>query len=203
MWIVGRCLWHNWLGLQVKSLGWLHLSSRPGCTYWITGCTSCRLSWWKLCSSRMSMTTRWVVSCVRCKLSWWELCSIQMTTRTRWLWWCLCVMAWLCSMSEVPAVSSVNLTTFCLHWEWPGTAALGDYLGWFPIVIFDQFHIYVVAGSDRWHLVAGPVIVVLLWGLKVLTFGCDFIRVDFFFVPQLYIWGSPLLGEIFAYVTVF
>ena len=22
-------------------------------------------------------------------------------------------------------------------------------------------------------------------------------------VPQLYLWGSPLLGEIFAYVTVF
>ena len=25
----------------------------------------------------------------------------------------------------------------------------------------------------------------------------------FFFVPQLYLWGSPLFGEIFAYVTVF
>ena len=25
----------------------------------------------------------------------------------------------------------------------------------------------------------------------------------FFYVPQLYLWGSPLLGEIFAYVTVF
>ena len=25
----------------------------------------------------------------------------------------------------------------------------------------------------------------------------------FFFIPQLYLWGSPLLGEIFAYVTVF
>ena len=25
----------------------------------------------------------------------------------------------------------------------------------------------------------------------------------FFRVPQLYLWGSPLLGEIFAYVTVF
>ena len=24
----------------------------------------------------------------------------------------------------------------------------------------------------------------------------------FFCVPQLYLWGSPLLGEIFAYVTV-
>ena len=24
-----------------------------------------------------------------------------------------------------------------------------------------------------------------------------------FCVPQLYLWGSPLLGEIFAYVTVF
>ena len=27
--------------------------------------------------------------------------------------------------------------------------------------------------------------------------------VFFFCVPQLYLWGSPLLGEIFAYVTVF
>ena len=27
--------------------------------------------------------------------------------------------------------------------------------------------------------------------------------VVFFCVPQLYLWGSPLLGEIFAYVTVF
>ena len=25
----------------------------------------------------------------------------------------------------------------------------------------------------------------------------------FFCVPQLYLWGSPLLGEIFAYITVF
>ena len=25
----------------------------------------------------------------------------------------------------------------------------------------------------------------------------------FFCVPQLYLWGSPLLDEIFAYVTVF
>ena len=25
----------------------------------------------------------------------------------------------------------------------------------------------------------------------------------FFCVPQLYLWGSPLLGEIFGYVTVF
>ena len=30
------------------------------------------------------------------------------------------------------------------------------------------------------------------------------LKEDFFFhVPQLYLWGSPLLGEIFAYVTVF
>ena len=26
---------------------------------------------------------------------------------------------------------------------------------------------------------------------------------NFFFVPQLYLWGSPLLAEICAYVTVF
>ena len=25
----------------------------------------------------------------------------------------------------------------------------------------------------------------------------------FFCVPQLYLWGSPFLGEIFAYVTIF
>ena len=29
-----------------------------------------------------------------------------------------------------------------------------------------------------------------------------FILLLFFCVPQLYLWGSPLLGEIFAYVTV-
>ena len=35
----------------------------------------------------------------------------------------------------------------------------------------------------------------------MITAGSD----DFFFfcVPQQYLWGSPLLGEIFAYVTVF
>ena len=32
----------------------------------------------------------------------------------------------------------------------------------------------------------------------------DFFFFFFFFgVPQLYLWGSPLLREIFAYVTVF
>ena len=31
------------------------------------------------------------------------------------------------------------------------------------------------------------------------VFGLGF----FFGVPQLYLWGSPLLGEIFAYVTIF
>ena len=34
------------------------------------------------------------------------------------------------------------------------------------------------------------------------VFFCFFF-VLFFCVPQLYLWGSPLLGEIFAYVTVF
>ena len=39
--------------------------------------------------------------------------------------------------------------------------------------------------------------------------GHEVLRLVFFFcfvlfcVPQLYLWGSPLLGEIFAYVTVF
>ena len=31
----------------------------------------------------------------------------------------------------------------------------------------------------------------------------DFFFFFFFGVPQLYLWGSPLLREIFAYVTVF
>ena len=36
------------------------------------------------------------------------------------------------------------------------------------------------------------------------TIENDFFFFFFFFgVPQLYLWGSPLLGEIFAYVTVF
>ena len=34
------------------------------------------------------------------------------------------------------------------------------------------------------------------------VFFCLFVWF-FFCVPQLYLWGSPLLGEIFAYVTVF
>ena len=33
--------------------------------------------------------------------------------------------------------------------------------------------------------------------------GLVFFFFFFFCVPQLYLWGSPLLGEIFAYVTVF
>ena len=31
----------------------------------------------------------------------------------------------------------------------------------------------------------------------------EFFFFFFFCVPQLYLWGSPLLGEIFAYVTTF
>ena len=31
----------------------------------------------------------------------------------------------------------------------------------------------------------------------------NFFSFFFWCVPQLYLWGSPLLGEIFAYVTVF
>ena len=42
-------------------------------------------------------------------------------------------------------------------------------------------------------------------GMIVIMFD---VRIFFFFffffcVPQLYLWGLPLLGEIFAYVTVF
>ena len=40
------------------------------------------------------------------------------------------------------------------------------------------------------------VVVVLL-----VFFACLFVCL-FFGVPQLYLWGSPFLGEIFAYVTV-
>ena len=42
------------------------------------------------------------------------------------------------------------------------------------------------------------------WQWKTLMEGYFFFFFFFFFcVPQLYLWGSPLLGEIFAYVTVF
>ena len=37
-----------------------------------------------------------------------------------------------------------------------------------------------------------------LWMDLFFVFCCFF-----FCVPQLYLWGSPLLGEIFTYVTVF
>ena len=36
----------------------------------------------------------------------------------------------------------------------------------------------------------------------VCLFVCLFFVVVFFCVPQLCLWGSPLFGEIFAYVTV-
>ena len=48
-----------------------------------------------------------------------------------------------------------------------------------------------LAGSCR-----GFFCFVLFW------FGFFFFSFSFC-VPQLYLWGSPLLGEIFAYVTVF
>ena len=39
---------------------------------------------------------------------------------------------------------------------------------------------------------------------RVYLILCLFFFFFFFFcVPQLYLWGSPLLGEIFAYVTAF
>ena len=38
--------------------------------------------------------------------------------------------------------------------------------------------------------------------LTSVKFWCK-VFLFFFCVPQLYLWGSPLLGEIFAYVTVF
>ena len=37
----------------------------------------------------------------------------------------------------------------------------------------------------------------------VVVFFLFFFVCFFFCVPQLYLWGSPLLGEIFAYVTIF
>ena len=41
-------------------------------------------------------------------------------------------------------------------------------------------------------------------GLSVSSFNTFLTQSFFFFcVPQLYLWGSPFLGEIFAYVTVF
>ena len=41
-------------------------------------------------------------------------------------------------------------------------------------------------------------------GSSCVSFGVFFVFFFVFFcVSQLYLWGSPLLGEIFAYVTVF
>ena len=40
-------------------------------------------------------------------------------------------------------------------------------------------------------------------GVRVFCFCFCFCFLLFFCVPQLYLWGSPLLGDIFAYVTVF
>ena len=42
-----------------------------------------------------------------------------------------------------------------------------------------------------------------LFVVAVFFFFLVFLLVFFFCVPQLYLWGSPLLGEIFAYVTFF
>ena len=64
--------------------------------------------------------------------------------------------------------------------------------------------------SDTWMMVCNLNDV---WGRNSSVGGvlgslsCVMQRLFFFFfffcVPQLYLWGSPLLGEIFAYVTVF
>ena len=54
---------------------------------------------------------------------------------------------------------------------------------------------------DAIHLLARSCQVQLF---TVLSKPCFWVGFFFFFcVPQLYLWGSPLLGEIFAYVTVF
>ena len=65
------------------------------------------------------------------------------------------------------------------------------------LTLYRQVHGKAVTGIPFWKL-----LVWLDWkkiqgknGLKKIFF--------FFCVPQLYLWGSPLLGEIFAYVTVF
>ena len=42
----------------------------------------------------------------------------------------------------------------------------------------------------------------ICWKLSVFYF-LKIYYFNFFGVPQLYLWGSPLLGEIFAYVTIF
>ena len=41
------------------------------------------------------------------------------------------------------------------------------------------------------------------WGCFLFFCCCFFLSFFVFCVPQLYLWGSPLLGEIFAYVPVF
>ena len=44
---------------------------------------------------------------------------------------------------------------------------------------------------------------ILLLLLRSPTISLGFTILLFFCVPQLYLWASPFLGEIFAYVTVF
>ena len=56
------------------------------------------------------------------------------------------------------------------------------------------------AKSDvhRWHLI----IKIIIRRRRIMTMMM-MIFFFFFCVPQLYLWSSPFLGEIFAYVTVF
>ena len=60
-----------------------------------------------------------------------------------------------------------------------------------------RFRAYWLPSSPRYHFE--------LKLSKPLHRACTIFFFFFFFfcVPQLYLWGSPLLGEIFAYVTVF
>ena len=62
--------------------------------------------------------------------------------------------------------------------------------------ISKQLEICVIFSSTQQNSVKRKIVFVCL--------GFVFVLFLFFFcVPQLYLWGSPLLGEIFAYVTVF
>ena len=56
-------------------------------------------------------------------------------------------------------------------------------------------NVYLSVGFDTRLVSIRTICHLFFWG------GGDFFF--FFCVPQLYLWGSPLLGEVFAYVTVF
>ena len=79
-----------------------------------------------------------------------------------------------------------------------------DYYYYYYVFLCDES----VTQVDRFMLEAVSLGLFLAWvwvmGNRMFSRIVFFFFFFFFFcVPQLYLWGSPLLGEIFAYVTVF